>query len=223
VLAAYGGRHVGSVGPPAGDIARVSRYGEAMTAIRQSTLDDLARIGCTAIRAFVDDPVMRWFFPDADEYQQLGPRLVAHIARRWHATESLWCTDDAVALAGWVPPGRPEVDVGEPSVVDHPVWRRERFAAIGAAIGAHAPGEPHWYLNMLATHPDWQRQGLGAALMRVVFELAEAAGLACYLETETIENVAYYRHHGFEVRSEWDLSAAGEPGPHMWGMLRTPA
>jgi ribosomal protein S18 acetylase RimI-like enzyme len=104
--------------------------------------------------------------------------------------------------------------------IEHPEWRLERFAAIGAAFAEHSPTEPHCYLNMLATHPDWQRQGLGAALMEVVFAIADEAGLPCYLETETVENVAYYRRYGFEVRSEWDLSAGGEPGPHMWGMLR---
>ena len=58
--------------------------------------------------------------------------------------------------------------------------------------------------------------------MATVFEIADEAGLPCYLETETHENVAYYRHHGFEVRSEWDVSTADSPGPHMWGMLRPP-
>ncbi len=52
--------------------------------------------------------------------------------------------------------------------------------------------------------------------MGSMFERAATEGLPCYLETETIENVAYYRHHGFEVRSEWDVPT----GPHMWGMLR---
>ena len=84
----------------------------------------------------------------------------------------------------------------------------------------HTPPEPHWYLNMLATHPDWQRQGLGGALMGTVFETADAMGLPCYLETVTDVNVAYYRHHGFEVRSEWDLRAGDDVGPPMWGMLR---
>jgi ribosomal protein S18 acetylase RimI-like enzyme len=82
---------------------------------------------------------------------------------------------------------------------------------------ANTPPEPHWYLNLLATHPDWQRQGLGGALMDVMFERADSEGLTCYLETETPANVAYYRHHGFEIRSEWDVPQAG---PHMWGMLR---
>jgi GNAT superfamily N-acetyltransferase len=83
----------------------------------------------------------------------------------------------------------------------------------------NTPSEPHWYLNLLATHPDWQRQGLGSALMDVMFERADADGLPCYLETETPENVAYYMHHGFEVRTEWDVPS---DGPQMWGLLRKP-
>ena len=162
---------------------------------------------------------MRWFFPDDEDYFDLTPRLVTYLCRRWQATESQWCTDDGVAMAGWVPPGRPEVDVERPDIV-HPERRRARFEALGVAFAANSPAEPHWYLNMLATHPDWQRQGLGAALMTEVFELAEEHGLPCYLETETASNVAYYRHHGFEVRSEWDLRTELDPGPHMWGMLR---
>ncbi|MDJ0768292.1 MAG: GNAT family N-acetyltransferase [Ilumatobacter sp.] len=186
--------------------------------VRLASESDIARLTRTATLAFAHDPVMRWFFPD-DEYFELQPGLVEFMCRRWQATGSLWCTEDGVAMAGWVPPGRPEVDVEAPAV-EHPPWRLERFGAIRAALEANTPPEPHWYLNMLATHPDWQRQGLGAALMDVVFEQADAAGLPCYLETESVENVAYYRRHGFEVRTEWDLRAGDDPGPHMWGMLR---
>ncbi len=185
--------------------------------IRPAGPADFGRIGFTAMRAFADDPVMRWFFPDDDEYVRTSPRLVQFMALRWHATDSLWCTDDGVAMAGWVPPGRPDVSQIERPELDHPQWRLDRFAAIGAALGANTPEEPHWYLNMLATHPDWQRQGLGTALMGAVFEIAAEMGVACYLETETYDNVAYYRHHGFHVRTEWDLPLEG---PHMWGMLR---
>lgn len=192
-----------------------------MVSVRRAVRTDVARIATTATRAFADDPVMRWFFPGREEYDTVQPHLVGYMARRWLATDTLWCTDDAVAIAGWVPPGRPEVTV-DPPAIEHPEWRLARFAATRAALRANTPPQPHWYLNMLATHPDWQRQGLGGALMRVVFETAETDGLPCYLETETEANVAYYRHHGFEVRSEWDLRTDDRQGPHMWGMLRPP-
>lgn len=110
--------------------------------IRRATADDALRARVTAVRAFVDDPVMRWLHPDDDIYLAPGGEVLRD------------------AFDGWL--------------------------------------------------------GLGAALMGSMFERAAVEGLPCYLETETIENVAYYRHHGFEVRSEWDVPT----GPHMWGMFR---
>ena len=77
---------------------------------------------------------------------------------------------------------------------------------------------------------------LAVALGGQLFERADSEGLACHLETETIENVAYYRRHGFEVDSEFDVPTgrfehrfssfgadpAQEVGPHMWSMTRPP-
>lgn len=191
-----------------------------MVNVRRATELDISRIARTASRAFVDDPVMRWLVPDDEEYERDHRLLFGNIARRWLATDSLWCTDDVAAVAGWIPPGRPEVEPDGVVRVEHPEWRLARFAALREAMGANTPPEPHWYLNMLATHPDWQRQGLGGALMGAVFAIADAEGLPCYLETETEVNVAYYRRHGFEVRTEWDVQTDDSEGPHMWGMLR---
>jgi ribosomal protein S18 acetylase RimI-like enzyme len=191
-----------------------------MVTVRRATDRDVRRIARTASRAFVDDPVMRWLLPDDEEYERHHQVIFGNLARRWLATDSLWCTDDVVAMAGWIPPGRPEVEPDGLVRIDFPDWQLARFAAIGEAMVANTPPEPHWYLNMLGTHPDWQRQGLGSALMAAVFETADTDGLPCYLETETEANVAYYRRHGFEVRTEWDLRTDDGDGPHMWGMLR---
>ncbi len=193
-----------------------------MVTIRSATAGDVQQIARTASIAFAADPVLRWLIPDDEEYEALHQVLFGNVARRWLATGSLWCTDDAAAIAGWVPPGRPDVDPPEVVPYEHPEWRLARFAALRDQMGANTPPEPHWYLNMLATHPDWQRGGLGASLMRVVFEIADAEGSPCYLETETEVNVAYYQRHGFSVRSEWDVSTDDSDGPHMWGMLRDP-
>ncbi len=191
-----------------------------MVTIRRATENDVGRIARTASRAFAEDPVMRWLIPDDHEYETGHQPMFGNIARRWLATDTLWCTDDVAALAGWVPPGRPEVEPDGLVPIEHPEWRVARFVSLRAAMGANTPPEPHWYLNMLATHPDWQRQGLGAALMGTVFALADDQGLPCYLETETVTNVAYYRHHGFDVRTEWAVSTDDSDGPHMWGMMR---
>lgn len=188
-----------------------------MTTIRRATADDLSAVARTASRAFAADPVMRWLFPDDDEYESQHQIIFGNFARRWLATDTLWCTDDIAAMAGWNPPGRPEVELEGMVEYEHPEWRIERFMALREQLATNTPPEEHWHLNLLATHPDWQRRGLGGAMMATVFEIADDEALPCYLETETAENVTYYRHHGFEVRSEWDVPL---DGPHMWGMLR---
>jgi ribosomal protein S18 acetylase RimI-like enzyme len=185
--------------------------------IRRSGETDRRSLCITAMRAFVDDPVMRWLYPDDEEFLAEGGEVFRRWMAGWQAHEEVWCTDDCVALAVWIPPGRPEVEVDlQPPAAPLTEELGERLGVLVAAISTHTPPEDHWYLQLLATHPDWQRQGLGARLMGSMFERADRDGLPCYLETETVENVAYYRRHGFEVRSEWDVPG----GPHMWGMLR---
>ena len=184
--------------------------------VRRAVAADELRLRVTAMRAFVDDPVMRWLYPDDEMYLAPGGEVFRGSMHGWVGLGEVWCTDDAAALAVWIPPGRPEIDFESGSSGEPPPDLLERFAIIGPIMEANTPPEPHWYLQLLATHPDWQRQGLGAELMAVTFARAEAEGLPCYLETESVENVGYYRHHGFEVRSEWDVPT----GPHMWGMYR---
>jgi GNAT superfamily N-acetyltransferase len=191
-----------------------------MAAPHRATTAEIPRLCLTAIRAFVDDPVLRWLYPDDAEFEADRGALMRIPMLRWVAHGETWTTEDAVAVAAWVPPGRPDVDVDVGPIPDHPDWRLARFDALRGVMSANTPPERHWYLNLLATHPDWQRQGLGGALMSVMFERADRDGLACYLETETPETVAYYRHHGFDIRTEWDVPP---DGPHMWGMLRAPA
>jgi GNAT superfamily N-acetyltransferase len=193
--------------------------------IRRAEQPDLRNLCITAMRAFADDPVMRWLYPDDEDYFLPNGAVFESSMTNWLANQQPWCTDDAAALAIWFPPvepGAPEpewIAIGPPPSED----LLARFALIGLVMAEHKPAEPYWYLQLLATHPDWQRHGLGAQLMQVVFEQADEQGIPCYLETERPELVAYYRTFGFEVRSEWVLdpeATLGAVGPKMWGMYR---
>ncbi len=212
-----------------------------MSTIRRAVAGDLPRLIRTATLAFVDDPLMRWFYPDRDEYFEQSPSAWRHLIDRSMAFDATFTTDDGVALGVFAPPGRPHPpDAGSGATRDRtrdegaaapttpdsttaPPGPSEellaRFGAIRTALAEHTPPEPHWYLNLLATHPDWQRQGLGAATIAPIGDVCRREGLALYLETQTIENVAYYTHLGFRVRSELDVALGG---PHMWGMIRRP-
>jgi ribosomal protein S18 acetylase RimI-like enzyme len=155
----------------------------------------------------------------------------------WIEFNEVWCTDDVAALAVWIQPERPEVpERSDPSLPLPSPELLDRFSIIGLLMAENAPTEQYWYLQLLATHPDWQRQGLGAALMAAKFEESDRDGMPFHLETETLVNVGYYRRSGFDVHAEFDIPTgphrhrfssfgndpAIEVGPHMWGMMRDP-
>lgn len=180
---------------------------------RVAQQDDLASIRQTFMRSFWEDPVVRWLFPDDEEFRD-GSMMIDFF-RRLIAHGCGTVTPDVVAFALWIPPGRPEVAI-EPIETAPPTDELiGKFIALGEAVAANTPDEDHWYLQTIGTHPDWQRRGLGSDLIGQGVERAHGSGYGVYLETETIENVAYYRHLGFEVRTEWDVAGGG---PHMWGM-----
>ena len=79
------------------------------------------------------------------------------------------------------------------------------------------PSDPHWYLEILGTHPDWQRRGIASAVLAPVLGTCDADGLPAYLETQLESNVPFYRRHGFEVIGTKQLP---DGGPNMWLMWR---
>lgn len=200
---------------------------------RRATETDAGALARVAVRAFDADPILRWLYPDDEVYRAGDGELLLRAMTGWIRLGEVWCTDDATAVAVWIPPGRPDVPSDPPSTPP-PADLAARFGVLGSLMDEHTPAEEHWYLQLLATDPDHQRRGHAAALMGVVFERADAEGLPCYLETQTAVNVPYYRRHGFDVVAEWDVptgehrhrfsSFGGDPatevGPHMWGMLR---
>jgi GNAT superfamily N-acetyltransferase len=80
------------------------------------------------------------------------------------------------------------------------------------------PEEPHDYLFLLGTRPEWQSRGLGSALLRKVLERCDREGRPAYLEASTEGNRRLYLRHGFEVTGEIRLP----DGPSMWPMWREP-
>lgn len=86
-------------------------------------------------------------------------------------------------------------------------------------IEAVHPAEPHYYLDSIGTLPARQGEGLGARLMAVMTDRADAEGLPCYLESSNPVNEPFYIRHGFEVRDELHL---GEDVPVMRTMWREP-
>jgi GNAT superfamily N-acetyltransferase len=80
------------------------------------------------------------------------------------------------------------------------------------------PVEPHYYLFLLGTRPEWQGRGLGSSLMAPVLQTCDRDRVPAYLEATSERNVPLYLRHGFDVTA--DIQVPG--GQRMWPMWRTP-
>ncbi|GAA2716285.1 MULTISPECIES: GNAT family N-acetyltransferase [Streptomyces] len=189
---------------------------------QMATLDDVQPISRALARAFDDDPMMRWFFPDdASREGQLG-RYFTTLFTRQYALHGV-CERTDAAAAFWVAPEGQEKAVPDAGTIQElqeilgdraPVFRD----AVQAAA-AHAPQEPHWYLAVIGADPDARGQGHGSALLRSGLAKADAAGMPVHLESSKPDNLPVYEHFGFVVREEVQLPGGG---PVLWAMRREP-
>lgn len=187
-----------------------------------ATADDAPLIGRTLVRAFDDDPMMRWFFPDdASREVRLGRYFTTVFTRQYvrHGR----CERTAVAAAFWVPPEALDKAVPDAETIqelqDILGDRAPLFRDAVEATARHAPRDPHWYLALIGADPAAQGRGHGAALLRSGLAQADAAGMPVRLESSKPSNLPFYEHFGFTVREEQQLPGGG---PVLWAMERLP-
>jgi ribosomal protein S18 acetylase RimI-like enzyme len=174
-------------------------------------------------RAFHDDPVIEWIFPDEGRRAGVSERFFTIRVRSLLAQQELYTTDDHAGAACWAQPGRWEASPLEGLAFALrllPLLRR-RAPLIGrgwSAIESAHPHEPHYYLALLGTDPSVQGRGIGSALLRPVLEDCDRNEIPAYLESSKESNVAFYGRHGFRVTGELDLPE----GPRIWFMWRDP-
>lgn len=199
-----------------------------MVLLQESQIGAAAR---TLARAFMDDPLQTYTFPDEAERAHHSPAHFEALVRYGLLAGEVWCTEGDVDAVGiWWPPERTQIDEGAveasglarlPEVLG--AGPMERFMTVidyVEALHKQDVPAPHWYAMVLGVAPEFQGQGLGGLLLRTVFEKADAAGVPCYLETCQPRNVAFYRKHGFQTLREGIV-----PGTQVayWTFLRSPA
>lgn len=188
-----------------------------MSTLRLATLDDLGRVCRTLTRAFAVDPLIRWMLPDDDAYREWqGEAFFRLVVRRWMDVGEVVVTDDCAAVAVWGSPDpvRPS-DAARADMIDiyqrFDVASQRLMSVVETAVDARRPQQPYWYLQFLGTHPDWQGQGLGSALMAQRREHCDRDGTSQHLETATDDDIAYYRARGFEVCDTFEVHDDAHP------------
>lgn len=196
------------------------------TQVRQATSEELPALARVLTRAFADDPVTAWLWPDESSRVERLARFFADVfmERLAPGRDEIFTDDDLRGVASWTPPGQGDIAPLEmlrllPILASVCGRRLPRALRTLAYMEAQFPEAPHWHLPFLGVSPEHQGHGLGSALMRPILERCDRERIPAYLEASTPRNRALYLRHGFVVLDEMRLPGGGPP---LWRMWREP-
>jgi GNAT superfamily N-acetyltransferase len=187
---------------------------------RVASADELDALTETLTLAFRQDPVWSWGFSVPDrglEGMRAAWRLYLHSALDY---DWVWHTEDFSAVALWIPPGKADL-LPEDEERFEPLMREALGADAAPLFAAFErfeearPSEPHYYLSLLGTHPDFSGRGWGMGLLAANLSRIDAEGAAAYLESSNPANVPRYERLGFVVFDEFAVSE-GITVAQMW-------
>jgi GNAT superfamily N-acetyltransferase len=189
---------------------------------RASRDDDRDAVLSIITLAFAQDPL--W-----SRAMAISDGTAAHHSRFWSLFLDgafryswVWLTEGGEAASVWIPPSGTEMTqaqeeelaelardlLGEGAMTY--LHLLERFAA------AHPRTEPHYYLSLLGTHPDYRGHGIGMALLAHNLALVDAEGLPAYLESSNPANDRRYEGAGFRAVGEISYPGGGPLVTTMW-------
>lgn len=193
--------------------------------VRAARTDDRRPGVDTLVRAFVDDPVLRWYFPD-DRRRSRRLEGLFHFfwVNLWARHQLAYTTDRVSGVAVWLPPDQWRVGLLEqlhllPGYVVKVGLRDLPRGLRGFnLLEARHPRQPHFYLHFIGVAPEWQGKGIGTALLQPVLERCDREGLPAYVEATTPCSRSCYQRSGFRVTDEISYPN----GPPTWLMWREP-
>ena len=191
--------------------------------IRKAQPGDIEVLSTTLARAFDDDPMTIWLFPDDGARRRKLPPFFRSLLRAALPFGEVYMTDDARCAAIWNPPGTFPMGWSSDMRVGLTATRLVGLRMTARARGllyfaTHHPKERHWYLQMLGTEPEWQSRGMGSAILVPVINRCDLDGERIYLESSKERNIPFYERHGFAV----DRKIHVQRGPVVWAMWRDP-
>ncbi len=172
---------------------------------------DRAQVVDTVEAAFVRDPAFRYFLGDAADdagYSAFARAFAGLLFDKRAAAGSVWIVEGGRAVAMWDAPrtaaASREREAAEPdSQLAADV--QARLDAYDAVVAPVRPTSPHWYLGVLARHPNTAGRGWGRVVMSVGLAAAAKDGVDAYLETSNPSNVALYERAGWQVAGQAEV------------------
>lgn len=136
----------------------------------------------------------------------------------------VYTTPEIKGVAAWIPPLGYPLDIWRCLEVGY-YWGLVNsfpFSFINDTYYIQNEKQPYWYLFALGVSKDYQRQGIGSALIKPILERASCDDLACHLLTNTEEAVNFYQSNGFEVIKKFETPVTLEKTVTYWTMKKEP-
>lgn len=193
--------------------------------VRRAEPGDREAVVATIVRAFTEDPLVRWFFPDDTSYESRASAFFGYLFDIRVRHGEVHVAGDGASTALWSPPGGVTMDPaeqdrrwetqvmlgGEPAEI-------ERIDLFDATVEDMRPPGHYWYLGVLATDPARRGAGFARAVLNPVLQRADDDRTPVFLETGTPENLPFYERFGFVVLAEDRVA----DGPQVWALRRSP-
>ena len=199
-------------------------------------LDGLARLPDSSFeiavdvmnRAFWDDPLIEYFFPDETKRKRFLPAFFEFRLKQGQYYGEVYTTsDDVEGVAIWK----------SYKTIDTTLWKDIRSGGLklmriygwsltrymmkindftGKRRNEYAT-PPYIHLGPIAVDPEMQGKGYGSKLIRPMLTYLDEMKWQCYLEAQTESNVSLYEHYGFEIVAKGTVPDTKIPH---WDMIR---
>ena len=186
---------------------------------------DVERAAATVARAFAwHEPWGAWALPDERTREATLRGLVEADIRDRFLAHGECSTIDGVCVTLWIPAAAEGGSSAFARRRDDAAYRAygprgDALRAGDLLLEALKPAGEHWYLDTIATDPEWMGRGLGGRLLDHDLAAHDARGHSCALDTHTADNVSFYGRRGFELVAQARLP---EGGPELYVMVRPP-
>ena len=181
-------------------------------------------------RAFQDDLIDSYFFPDPEERKKKLPYFYKYRLDQAVRYGTVYATSSNLeGIAAWLPCDLKEIAMWKMMLTGgFKLFRKmgnevtSRMMAVKDFVDSKTKknaGDKYLHLEMLAVEPKFQGMGYAKKLLEPMFNRLDSENLPCFLETSTEKNVSLYQYFGFEVVEESTIPETEVP---FWDMLRKP-
>lgn len=185
--------------------------------LRQATASDAAQIVDIYLSAFKEDAISLLCFPRNEAVRDWWLNMIAEELSDPHAHFIVITSSDAstdgdtvVAFAQWNGPLKPMFS-------ELPTWPEGSDVELansffGNLFSTHKrlmEGKKHWYLELIATRPEFQGKGAAGLLIRWGLGKADSEGLDAYLEASP-DGKPIYEHFGFIAQEDLVMDLEGK-------------